>query len=214
MSSVLVIDTGTANIASVLAGLRRAGAEAEVTADGARVASAERVVLPGVGSFGAGMARIRELDLVEMLSARAHEGRPLLAVCLGLQLLCDTSEESPGVAGLGVVPGAVSRFAGSVRVPQIGFNRVEAEPGCEVLAGGHAYFANSYRLVHPPDGWRAATSDHGGPFVAALERGYVVACQFHPELSGAWGIELLSRWLSRSDSRTGLRAASMERAVC
>ncbi|MCP4246745.1 MAG: imidazole glycerol phosphate synthase subunit HisH, partial [bacterium] len=91
--------------------------------------------------------------------------------------------------------GRVTRFGAGVRVPQLGWNRVEPTPGCVLSQPGYAYFANSYRLVECPTGWRAAYADHGGRFVAALERGPLLACQFHPELSGSWGIALLGRWL-------------------
>lgn len=194
-TAVVVVRTGAANIASVLAGLARAGAAGEVTTDPEIVRAAERLVLPGVGAFGATMARLKPLAAI--LRERVEAGRPTLAVCLGLQLLCESSEESPGVAGLGVVPRRIERFPGTVRVPQLGWNRVEAG-GCSLIESGHAYYANSYRLAKAPAGWGAATSIHGGRFVAALERGAVLACQFHPELSGPWGIALLRRWLEAS----------------
>jgi imidazole glycerol phosphate synthase glutamine amidotransferase subunit len=200
--SLAVVDTGTANLASVLAALRRAGAEPRVVRDAQSVATAERVVLPGVGAFGAGMERLRASGLAGALAERARAWRPVLGVCLGLQLLCRESEESPGVAGLGVIDAPVRRFGASaaLRVPQLGWNLVEPGPGCTLLTEGYAYFANSYRLEAIPPGWRGATTDHGGPFAAALEGadGRVLACQFHPELSGAWGQALLARWLAHT----------------
>ena len=195
---VLVVPTGTANMASVLAGLKRAGADAQVTSDPDRVRSADRLVLPGVGALGAAMQRLADQGLVEALRKRIEAGRPTLAVCVGLQILCESSAESPGVRGLGVVGGRVEKFDSSVRVPQMGWNRVEAQDGCRLIESGYAYFANSYRLVDPPDGFCAAFSDHGGKFIAALERGGVLACQFHPELSGSWGLALIKRWLERN----------------
>ncbi len=195
---VTVVRTGSANLASVVAALGRAGRTPELVDDAAAVAQAERLVLPGVGAFGAVMARLVELGLVEALTERIAAGRPTLAICLGLQVLASGSDESPGVAGLGVIPGRVTRLPDGVVVPQLGWNRVEADPGCRLLCDGAAYFANSYKLDSAPDGWSVAWSDHGGPFVAALERGAVLACQFHPELSGAWGAALLARWLEAS----------------
>lgn len=192
----VVITTGVANTASVVSGLRRCGVESELSADAARVRDASLVVLPGVGSFGAGMARLRESGLDDALRDRIDRGRPLLAVCLGLQLLCAASEESPGVGGLGVVRASVSRFGEGVRVPQFGWNRVEADAGCRLLEDGYAYFANSYRLIGPPAGAAVAWAGHGGRFVAAFEMGSVLACQFHPELSGPWGLGLIRRWAS------------------
>ncbi|MHC4608524.1 MAG: imidazole glycerol phosphate synthase subunit HisH [Planctomycetota bacterium] len=193
---VKVVATGTANLASVLAGLARAGAEAELAAGAESVRSAGWVVLPGVGAFAAAMEALRRDGLVEPLAERIRAGRPTLAVCLGLQLFCGESEEDPGVKGLGVLSAPVRRFPTTVRVPQMGWNRIEPQAGCSLLTPGYAYFANSYRLTEAPEGWSAAMSDHAGPFVAAVEKGAVLGCQFHPELSDAWGLDLLRRWLS------------------
>jgi len=193
---VTIIETGIANTASVIAALTRCGAEVEMTRDRAQVEGAEMLVLPGVGSFGAGMERLGRDGLIEPVRERIGARRPTLAVCLGLQLLCSSSEESPGVGGLGVIDGVVGAFPDAVRRPQFGWNSVTPEPGCALIETGYAYFANSYRLQQAPRGWSAAHADHGGRFVAALENASVLACQFHPELSGAWGAALLSRWLA------------------
>jgi imidazole glycerol phosphate synthase glutamine amidotransferase subunit len=192
---VLVVPTGTANMASVLSGLRRAGANAEITRDPNRILSCSRLVLPGVGALGAAMQRLSRDGLVEALAARVKAGKPTLAVCLGLQLLCNGSEENPGQRGLAVVPEVATKFPRTVRVPQIGWNLVEPDDGCRLIERGYAYFANSYRLIDPPADWNAALSDHGGRYVAALERGSVLACQFHPELSSGWGLALIRRWM-------------------
>jgi len=194
---VAIIETGTANLASVANGLRRAGAVPRLACDADDVARADRVVLPGVGSFGAAMQRLHDDGMVETIRDRVCGGRPLLAVCVGMQVLAASSEEAPGCPGIGIIEGAVTRFAGAVRVPQIGWNRVRAD-GCALLADGHAYFANSYRLIEAPAGAAIATAEHGGRFIAAIEMagGALLACQFHPELSGAWGLALLRRWLS------------------
>lgn len=202
---VLVVRTGTANMASVLAGLRRAGAEPKVTVDPAEVKAAGRVVLPGVGAFGAAMDQIAEHALQDVLVERMRAGKPTLAICLGLQVWCDGSDETPGVRGLGLIPARVGRFPESVRVPQLGWNLVEADSECRLLTRGYAYFANSYRVVDRPEGWCCATSHHGETFVAALEKGAVLGCQFHPELSGRWGLELLRRWLEWGNRQRGER---------
>lgn len=193
---VHIIHTGVANIASMMAAFRRLGGEPKLTENPEHVRDGDRVVLPGVGSFGAGMRRIEELGMRDVLVERAEGGRPLLAVCLGLQLLCAESQESPGVEGLGIVPAAITRFPDTVRIPQFGWNRLVAEEHCRLLTDGYAYFANSYRLQAAPEGWSAAMAEHGGRFVAAMERGNTLACQFHPEISGQWGLGLLERWLS------------------
>jgi imidazole glycerol-phosphate synthase subunit HisH len=203
--AVLIIDTGVANIASLLAAFERLGRPARLTDSPQEVRDAAYVVLPGVGAFGAGMERLAGAGLDEALRERIGEGgegrggRATLAVCLGLQLLCETSEESSGVAGLGIIGAQVTRFdqGAGVRVPQFGWNHVEPEADSTVLRPGYAYFANTYRLGAMPAGWTGATAEHGGSFVAALERDGLLACQFHPELSGRWGSELLGRWLEQ-----------------
>lgn len=193
-SEIICVRTGTANLASIVAAFGRLGLSVRMTESPDEVRAGARVVLPGVGSFGAGMRRLRELDLAEPLRERVETGRPLLGICLGLQLLCESSEESPGFEGVASVASRVTRFPSTVRVPQLGWNRLHADPGCAVLASGSVYYANSYRLERVPRGWSGATSDYAGPFVGALERGPVVLCQFHPELSGAFGAQLLARW--------------------
>ena len=194
-AEVLVVQTGTANTASVLAGLKRAGASPRLTNDPQQIYGSDRVVLPGVGALAAAMTQLQDDGLDEVIKLRIRRNRPTLAICLGLQLLCRQSQESPGTAALSLLDAEVDRFPETVSVPQMGWNRVEPSSGCRYLRPGFAYFANSYRLAQAPGDWLSAWSDHGGAFVAALEKGDVVACQFHPELSGNWGQDLLTRWV-------------------
>lgn len=194
--STVIIPTGTANTASIVAGLARAGATPTIARDGTQVATAERVVVPGVGSFGAAMTAVDTNGMRSALTERIREGWPTLAVCVGMQLLCAGSEEDPGQPGLAIIDAALTRFDETVRVPHLGWSRVEPERGNRFLTPGWAYYANSYRLVDIPDGWIGATSEYGDRFVAGLERGDVLACQFHPELSAGWGNALLSAWLT------------------
>lgn len=195
---LVVVPTGTANIASVMAAFRRLGQNPTMATDTEEVAEADRVVLPGVGSFGTAGAELDRAGLRETLVDRVASGRPTLAVCVGMQMLAETSEESDGAAGLGVIETPVRRFSAQMRVPQLGWNEVRAGEGCRYVFDGWAYFANSYRISAVPSGWAAAISDHGEEFVSALERGDVLACQFHPELSGEWGAGVLARWLGRA----------------
>jgi len=192
--SLAVVETGSANLASVLAAFQRMGVAAAPTRDAEDVRNADGVVLPGVGAFGDVMQRLSTRGLVDALTERFAAGRPILAVCLGLQVLATASEESPGAAGLGLISGSVRRYPASSTVPQLGWNRVEPGSRNGFVRGGHAFFANSYYLDSVDDGWTAAWATHDVPFVAAIERGPQLACQFHPELSGPWGASLLERW--------------------
>ena len=198
--TMAIVPTGTANMASVVAAFRRLGAYPRITARPDDVDSCDRVVVPGVGSFGAAVSEIERAGLRDVLRQRVSDGRPTLAICVGMQLLASRSEESPGSEGLGLFGVTVGRYPDDVRVPQLGWNQVVAGPDNRLVSDGWAYFANSFRVEAVPQGWAAATADHGGPFVAAVERGDVLACQFHPELSGEWGRRLLSGWLGTGRS--------------
>jgi imidazole glycerol-phosphate synthase subunit HisF len=206
VGDVVIVDSGVANLASIVAGFTRLGAAAVVTGDPAVVGGAVRVVLPGVGAFGAGIAALRARGLDAAIRDVVARGTSVLGVCLGMQLLCEGSEETPGGRGLGIVDGTCRRLPEGVRVPHLGWNRVVAEPGARLVATGDAAFANSYALCEVPPGWTPAWTTHGVPFVAALERGPVLACQFHPELSGAYGAALLGRWLTGTPAAGGAPA--------
>ena len=195
---VTVVRTSTANLASVVAGFERFGCRVRTTADLDRVARAERLVLPGVGAFAAARGAIARHGLEDALRERIARGRPTLGICLGMQLMAEGSEEAPGTPGLGVFDGIAERFGSGEqgwRVPQMGWNRVVPARDCAVVPHGYAYFANSYRLTGRPAGWEPVWCEYAGRFLAAVERGAVVGCQFHPELSGAYGALLLGRWL-------------------
>jgi glutamine amidotransferase len=199
MTEVVVVPTGTANLASVLAALRRAGLEPALSREPARIAAARAVVLPGVGHFAPAMEGLRADGLVAPIARRIAEERPLLAICLGLQVLAEESEEAPGVPGIGALPVAVTRFPVGVRCPHLGWAPVAPSPDARLLTEGYACFAHSFRITAPPPGWAWARAEHGGPFVAAIERGPMLGCQLHPELSGAWGADLLRRWAARCE---------------
>ncbi|MEZ6095191.1 MAG: imidazole glycerol phosphate synthase subunit HisH [Pirellulaceae bacterium] len=198
MSEVIhIIDTGVANISSMQHAWIRLGFEPMLTTSAADVEKAKRVVLPGVGSFAAGMSCLRNLGMVDAVAERVEKNRPLFCVCLGLQLLCKSSEESPGTTGVGVVPVDVKRFPTEVSVPKLGWNRIQPQLTFEEqmqFSGGYAYFANSYRVEAIPSDWSTAISNYGGEFVAAYWKGNVLACQFHPELSSRYGQTWLQTW--------------------
>ena len=182
--NVAVCDYGAGNVRSVLAALRRVGAEARVTRAPGEVLAADLAVLPGVGSAASALAGLRAAGLDEALRGRVADGRPTLGICLGLQLALEHSEEDGGVAGLGLVPGRAVRLREG-RVPRIGWAEVER-------FGGEFYFAHSY----------AAKTDaaiaHSEGVVAAAQRGSFLGVQFHPEKSGAAGARFLAGCLSRA----------------
>ena len=214
MSDVVIVDTGVANLASVRAAFGRLGANTAVTSAPEGVLRASRLVLPGVGAFGAGVAALRANGLDSPIREAFAQGKPVLAICLGMQVLCDSSDESPGVEGLGVLKGVCQRLPDEARVPHLGWNAVEIETDCRILATMDAAFANSFALRQVPPGWSAAWTTHGVPFIAAVERGPTIASQFHPELSGAAGSQLLERWLTgRQAPVTGAFARSGSLAV-
>lgn len=191
-----IVDTACANLPSVEAALRRVGLQPSLAEQPEETLEAPFAVLPGVGSFGAAAGQLRAQKMEDALIRRVELGRPTLAICVGLQLLAESSEETPGTAGTGIVPARVTRFRPGARVPHMGWNLVTGN----WLEKGYAYFANSFRIGENETaeleaaGWEVAWSDHDGRFVAALRRGGVLACQFHPELSGAWGEDLLRAW--------------------
>lgn len=192
---VVLIDSGGANIGSVRYALERLGANATLSADAEIIARAERVILPGVGAAGPAMARLRELGLVELIRELKQ---PLLGICLGMQLLFESSEEGE-VECLGLLPGRIARMPASpeARVPHMGWNQLRIERDSHLLDGvadgAHAYFVHSYAAPVTED--TVATATHGRPFAAMVARGHCHGAQFHPERSGAVGSRLLENFL-------------------
>jgi len=199
---VVIVDSGVANLASIAGAFRRLGVTPVITADPAVVRDASRLVLPGVGAFGAGIAALRAKGLDGAIRDASVRGTPLLGICLGMQLLCEASEESPGVTGLGLITGRCRRLPETVRIPHLGWNSIRVDRGARFMTRGVGAFANSYALRESPRGWTAAWSTHGVSFIAALERDATLVCQFHPELSGAYGAALLERWLTGRSATT------------
>ena len=193
---VVLIDSGGANIGSVKYALERLGVNARLTADPQAIASADRVILPGVGAAGPGMARLRELGLVEVVRAITQ---PLLGICLGMQLLFDSSEEDDTQC-LGLVPGRVRKLPvrEGIRVPHMGWNSLKVlreDPLLDrVRPGEQAYFVHSY--VAPVSNDTLASVSHGEEFAAVVRRGSRWGAQFHPERSASVGAKLLENFLS------------------
>ena len=194
MNPVFYVDTGVANLASVTAAFARLGRRC-AEANSRDVDAAELLVVPGVGNYGAAVRTLQQRGLFEPLRRRVQRGRPTLGICLGMQLMCSGSEEAAQAPGIGALPGSLRRFPAGVRAPQMGWNRVASNGGA--VPDGVAYFANSYALpAQSSPGWQLASCRHGVDFVAAAQRGAVLLCQFHPELSGRYGADLLRGWLT------------------
>jgi cyclase len=193
---LIVVRTGTSNAASIFACLRRAGFAPEWASEPEQVQHAAFVMVPGVGTFGDALAGIRSSGMEEVLKERVRSLRPTFFICVGIQLLARTSEESPGVTGLCLLDTDVVRLPPTVLVPQHGWNEVlPCSVGAQVMnTRGAAYFSNSFCIRAPPSGWWHSSTTHGYTFCSSIERGPVCATQFHPELSSAFGHDIIKRW--------------------
>ena len=191
-----IVDSGGANISSVRFALERLGVRSELTADPAVIRAAERVILPGVGAASEGMKRLQAKGLVDCVRGLTQ---PVLGVCLGMQLLFEDSEEDGGVKTLGLVPGRVALLPESpgITVPHMGWNTILTGKNVRLLDGiapdAHFYFVHSY--AGPVNAFTLASSDHGRPFAAMVQRGNFSGVQFHPERSGAPGARLLRNFV-------------------
>lgn len=202
-----LLDYGAGNVKSLYNALVALGCDVEQTDEPDKIGSAAVLLFPGVGAFGACMTMLERKKLVEPLKAYIRAGRPFLGICLGMQTLFEASEESPGVSGLGVVPGIVGRFDGAklgLAVPQIGWNGVlprQPSPLLNSLCPGDAvYFVHSFRvpLARGVGEWVLCETQYGERFVSGIQRGKVAAVQFHPEKSGQVGLALLGGFISSS----------------
>jgi glutamine amidotransferase/cyclase len=208
---ISLLDYGAGNVRSVRNGVRSLGFEIKDIRTPEDILRAERILFPGVGSFGSAMQRLHQLGFFEPLRDYLSADRPFLGICIGLQALFEGSEESPGVAGLGLIPGTVRRFdAPGLSVPHIGWNglRLRREsPLLEGIEDEKFYFVHSYRAVPEPDiaDWLLAETDYGGTFVSAVQKGRVAALQLHPEKSGPAGLRLLRRFLAGTSLAPGDR---------
>lgn len=202
---IALIDYGAGNLRSVANALHALGADPVLAADPAALAAATHLVLPGVGSFGDCMGELAARGLLEPVRAWVAAGRPYLGICLGYQILFDASEESPGVAGLGLVRGTVRRFAErpGLKIPHMGWNAVRPrDPASACWAGlgpdPYFYYVHSYFPVPAEPAVIAAETDYAGEiFAAAIASGNLFACQFHPEKSQSAGLRLIGNFLAR-----------------
>lgn len=204
---IAIVDYGMANLRSVEKALEKAGGDPVITGNPEQIASAEKVVLPGVGAFCAAMNNLTDRGLRDAVLHAIRSGRPFLGICLGLQMLFESSSEMGSTAGLGVLPGRVVEFfadgappeAADLKVPHIGWNSLKVRPSSRLLRGledgAQVYFVHSY-FPEPADPTLiAATSDYGEDFCCAVEQGNIAATQFHPEKSGAVGLQILRNFV-------------------
>lgn len=199
---VAIIDYDAGNIKSVEKAVHYLGKKAVVTSDPNEILSADRVILPGVGAFGDAMKRLHDLGLVDVICRAVQQEMPFLGICLGLQLLFEKSEESPGVAGLGLLRGEILRLPDipGLKVPHIGWNSLKYPNPGRLFRGipedSYVYFVHSYYLKAQDEGIVTATTEYGTLVHASVESGNLFACQFHPEKSSETGLTILENFLS------------------
>lgn len=196
-----IIDYDAGNIKSVEKALLFLGEEALITRDREKILGADRVILPGVGSFGDAMQQIRDYNLEDVIGETVGEGIPFLGICLGLQLLFERSEESPGADGLGILKGQIMKIPDKEgqKVPQIGWNSLKFPNKGRLFEGiredSYVYFVHSYYLKAADDSIVTATTDYGTLIHASVEQENIYACQFHPEKSSDTGIQILKNFI-------------------
>ena len=199
-----IVDYQMGNLRSVQKGFERVGHGAIITADPAELATAEKIVLPGVGAFQDAMAELRRRELVEPILAAIDAGKPFLGICLGLQLLFDVSHEDGRHEGLGVIPGEVVRFSvpADHKVPHMGWNQLEIRRRPPILAGiadgAHFYFVHSYYVAPRDESVIATTTSYAEPFCSSVWRENIYATQFHPEKSQKDGLQILKNFAERT----------------
>lgn len=198
---IAIIDYDAGNIKSVEKALQFLGEEAVITRDTDILLSADKVILPGVGAFGDAMEKLNEYKLVDVIHKIVDKGTPFLGICLGLQLLFDSSEEAPGVKGLGLLPGKIIRFPADMglKVPQIGWNMLRLPNKGKLFKGLEdgifVYFVHSYYLQAENEADVVATCEYGVNVHASVEHDNIFACQFHPEKSSDVGMTILKNFI-------------------
>lgn len=199
---IAIIDYDAGNLRSVEKALLALGETPVITREPEEILGADKVILPGVGSFGDAMEKLRQYGLVDVIRRVAGKGTPFLGICLGLQLLFESSSESPGVEGLGILPGRILKIPDSfgLKVPHMGWNSLEIRPGAPLFSGiqngAYVYFVHSFYLEAKDASIVAATAQYGVNIHASVERGNVFACQFHPEKSGDVGLAILKNFIN------------------
>lgn len=197
-----IVDYDAGNIKSVEKALQYLGQDVKITDSPEEILAADKVILPGVGAFGDAMANLKQRGLDTVLRQVAERGIPFLGICLGLQLLFERSDESPGVEGLGILPGEILRIPAEegLKIPHIGWNSLHLEHGGRLFAGieeqAYVYFVHSYYLKAEEENCVKASTEYGVHIHASVEKDNVFACQFHPEKSGDVGLQILRNFVN------------------
>ncbi len=193
---IAIIDYGAGNLHSVKNALDFIGAESVISSDAQTILNADAVILPGVGAFGDCMASLEKMNLTETVKKAAASGKPFMGICLGLQLMFEESEESPGVKGLGIFKGKIVRIPDrGLKIPHMGWNSISLAKESKILTDDtFVYFVHSYYLETEDTELVSAYTEYGERLAIAVERGNVLATQFHPEKSGDAGMEILRRF--------------------
>jgi len=203
---IAIMDYGMGNLRSVQKALEHLGQKAVVTDDPDQVIAADRVILPGVGAFRDAMARLKETGLDKAAQEVARRRTPFLGICLGMQLMFEASEENGYYEGLGIFPGTITRFPEiGLKVPHMGWNTLQTRD-CALFDSGTSpcvYFVHSYMMADISPLWTVGISEYGIPFTAVAELGAVAAAQFHPEKSGADGLNMLRRFAAWTPKKEG-----------
>ena len=201
---IAIIDYDAGNIRSVEKAMAKLGQEVWITRDRERIMNADKVILPGVGSFGDAMAHLREYNLVEVIKDVVAEKKPFLGICLGLQLLYESSEETPGVEGLGILKGKILKIPEQkdLKIPHMGWNSLHLQNDGRLFRGieqnPYVYFVHSYYLKAGEEETVKATTEYSVNIHASVEKDNVFACQFHPEKSGDLGLLILKNFAELS----------------
>jgi glutamine amidotransferase len=201
---IAIIDYGMGNLHSVSKAVERLGYEAVVTSDSGQILRADGAILPGVGAFGDAMDNLKAAGLSETVREYAAAGKPLLGICLGMQLLFTESEEHGAHQGLNLLPGRVVRFQGAYKIPHMGWNKLELKQDSPLFRGldeGYVYFVHSYHALPEVSSDLLATTDYYQPVTAIVGRGNVYGMQFHPEKSGSVGMRLLGNFLNLCETK-------------
>jgi len=198
---IAIIDYGMGNLGSVQKALTFLGYESVITDSPAQALSASGLILPGVGAMGHAMQALREKEMDKLVFDYINTGRPFLGICLGMQMLFDSSEEGDGsVKGLGLLPGRVLRFSPEygLKIPQMGWNSLVTVSDPALRKNDYVYFVHSYYCAPDRPEDVAATTQYGIEYASAVARGNILATQFHPEKSGEVGLAILNRWARRT----------------